>query len=86
MKKLSSLIVITIVSMSFWSCSKNYLDINTPNPNLAYQHATPELIVTNAMTTTAAIQVANTSITPMTFLNGWMGIWAPSWKLCTELG
>ncbi len=77
MKKLSVLIVITIVSMSFWSCSKNYLDINTPNPNLA-TNATPELIITNAMTTTAAIQVANTAITPMTFLNGWMGIWAPS--------
>ena len=58
MKKLSALIVITIVRMSFWSCSKNYLDINTPNPNLA-TNATPELIITNAMTTTAAIQVAN---------------------------
>jgi hypothetical protein len=77
MKKLSVLIVITIVSIIFWSCSKNYLDINTPNPNLA-TNATPELIITNAMTTTAAIQVANGVAQPMTFLNGWMGIWANS--------
>jgi Starch-binding associating with outer membrane len=76
MKKLSVLIVITIVSTIFWGCSKNYLDINTPNPNLA-TNVTPELIITNAMTTTAAIQVAS-GAQPMTFLNGWMGIWAPS--------
>ena len=78
MKKLLSVFVaLILVSVSFWSCSKGYLDINTPNPNSATS-ATPELVITNAMTVSAAIQVANNNFSPITYLNGWMGYWAPS--------
>jgi hypothetical protein len=78
MKKLLSVFVaLTIISASFWSCSKGYLDINTPNPNAATS-ATPELVITNAMTTTALIQIANANITPILYVNGWMGYWASS--------
>src|ERR1700676_3556687 len=75
MKKLSAIFILIIVSVSFWGCSKSYLDINTLNPNNATS-ATPEQVITNAMVTTAQFQVVDLGST--TFLNGWMGYWAPS--------
>jgi Starch-binding associating with outer membrane len=77
MKKLSVLSAIIIAGISLSGCGKSYLDINTPNPNQATS-ATPELVITNAVTVTASGQVANVNLTPTLYLSGWMGYWAPS--------
>jgi hypothetical protein len=77
MKKLSVLSAIIIAGISLSGCGKTYLDINTPNPNSATS-ATPELVITNAMTVTASGQVANVNLVPTLYLSGWMGYWAPS--------
>jgi hypothetical protein len=77
MKKLSVLSAIIIAGISLSGCGKSYLDINTPNPNSA-TGATPELVITNALTVTASGQVANVALTPTLYLSGWMGYWAPS--------
>jgi hypothetical protein len=55
-------------------CSKNYLNINS-NPNSATS-TTPELVLPQALTTTAAEQSAVGDINP--FLQCWMGYWAIS--------
>ena len=83
MKKLSALIVIIIAGVSLSGCGKSYLDINSPNPNAA-TGATPELVITNAMTVTASGQVCNTFLGPTNFINGWMGYWAPSGSYATN--
>ena|SRR5450631_753482 len=75
MKKLSALIGIIIAGVSMSGCGKSYLTINTPNPNAA-TNATPELVITNAMTVSANFQTVNA--TPTQYLSGWMGYWAPS--------
>ncbi len=78
MKKLSALIGIIIVTVSLSGCGKSYLGINTPNPNAA-TNATPQLVITSAMSATAQVQVAdNTNAGPTTNLNGWMGYWSIS--------
>jgi Starch-binding associating with outer membrane len=77
MKKLSIFSAIIIAGVSFSGCGKSYLDINSPNPNAATA-ATPELVITNAMTVTASGQVANVTLPPVEFVSGWMGYWAPS--------
>src|SRR5450432_293778 len=77
MKKLSVFTLIIIAGVSLSGCGKSYLDINTPNPNAATS-ATPELVITNAMTVTASGQVTNPALGPLLFISGWMGYWAPS--------
>ena len=77
MKKLSVFSLIIIAGVSFSSCGKSYLDINTPNPNFA-TNATPDLVITQAMVATASGQVANVNLAPVEFISGWMGYWAPS--------
>jgi hypothetical protein len=77
MKKLSVFTLIIIAGISLAGCGKSYLDINTPNPNAATS-ATPELVITSAMTATASGQVANAALAPIDYLSGWMGYWAPS--------
>jgi Starch-binding associating with outer membrane len=83
MKKLSVFIVIVIAGVSFTGCGKSYLDINSPNPNNATV-ATPELVITNAMTVTASGQVCNPALGPTNFISGWMGYWAPSGSYATN--
>ena len=77
MKKLSVFSLIIIAGVSLSSCGKSYLDINSPNPNSATS-ATPQLVITNAMTVTASGQVTNPAIAPLEYLSGWLGYWAPS--------
>jgi hypothetical protein len=77
MKKLSVFIAIIIAGIGFSGCGKSYLDINSPNPNAATA-ATPELVITNAMTVTASGQVTNPGLNPLEFISGWIGYWAPS--------
>jgi Starch-binding associating with outer membrane len=77
MKKLSVFSLIIIAGVSLSGCGKSYLDINTPNPNAA-TGATPELVITNAMTVTASGQVTNPALGPLQDISGWMGYWAPS--------
>ena len=83
MKKLSVLSAIIIAGISLSGCGKSYLDINTPNPNQATS-ATPELVITNALTVTASGQVANvnshTNALPE-WLDGFLGA---QWKLRSE--
>src|SRR6266700_6618111 len=83
MKKLSVLSLIIIASVSLSGCGKSYLDINSPNPNSATA-ATPELVITNAMTATASGQICNPFLAPTNFINGWMGYWAPSGSYATN--
>lgn len=63
------LFAITIAGLS--GCSKDYLDVNT-NPN-SPTTTTPELVLPNALVVSASGQV-----TDFTYLEGWMGYWAPS--------
>lgn len=63
------LFAITIAGLS--GCSKDYLDVNT-NPN-SPTTTTPELVLPNALTVSASGQV-----TDFTYLEGWLGYWAPS--------
>jgi hypothetical protein len=77
MKKLSALSFIIIAGISLSGCGKSYLDINSPNPNAATA-ATPELVITNAMTVTASGQVTNVALQPLQFISGWIGFWSPS--------
>jgi hypothetical protein len=63
-----------IIGLIISSCSKNYLNINN-NPNQATS-TTPELVLPQALTTTAAEQCAVGSVNP--FIQCWMGYWAIS--------
>ena len=83
MKKLQVLIGIIIAGVGLTGCGKSYLDINTPNPNAATS-ATPELVITNAMTVTASFQVAASTLTPANYLNAWMGLLGAKRKLCHQ--
>jgi hypothetical protein len=83
MKKLQVLIGIIIAGVGLTGCGKSYLDINTPNPNAA-TNATPELVITNAMTVTASFQIAASTLTPTNYLNAWMGYWAQSGSYATS--
>lgn len=58
-------------------CSKSYFDVNN-NPNQA-TNTTPELVLPNALKTTAAYE-----LTGFTYLSGWMGYWAPSGSYATS--
>ena len=70
MKK-NSLYLFAILILGLSGCSKNYLDVNT-NPNSPTE--TPySLVLPNALVSTAGRQV-----TGFTYLEGWMGYWAPS--------
>ena len=69
MKKYNKIIVAALV-LATAGCKKSYFDINQ-DPNHA-SSSTPELILPNALVTTAA------PITTQGSLNGWMGYWAPS--------
>ena len=68
------LIILVAISVG---CSKSYFDINT-NPNLATS-TTPELVLPNALKTTAAYEV-----TGFAYISGWMGFWAPSGSYATS--
>jgi len=83
MKKLSVFSLIIIAGVSLSGCGKSYLDINSPNPNAATV-ATPELVITNAMTVTASGQICNPNLTPTNYINGWVGYWAPSGSYATS--
>jgi hypothetical protein len=83
MKKLSVLILIVVASFSFSGCGKSYLDVNEPNPNAATS-ATPQLVITNAMTVTASYQVCDPTLTPTNILNAWMGYWGQSGSYATS--
>ncbi|MDE3235135.1 MAG: SusD/RagB family nutrient-binding outer membrane lipoprotein [Bacteroidota bacterium] len=73
MKNYSFKILIPVIVLFLVStgCSKSYLDINQ-NPNAA-TNTTPELVLPNALTTTASYQ-----ITGFTFVNEWLAYWCPS--------
>jgi hypothetical protein len=82
MKKLSILSAIIIAGISLSGCGKSYLDINSPNPNQATS-ATPELVITNAVTVSASGQVANVNLVHA--LPEWLdGLLGTQWKLCSE--
>lgn len=78
MKKLPVLIVsIIIVGVSLSGCGKSYLNINSPNPNAA-TNASPQLVITNAMTVTASGTIAITGVNSVQYISGWLGYWGPS--------
>ena len=60
-----------LLPLIFFSCSKGTLDINN-DPNNATS-ADPELVLPNALVTTASWQIDG-----FTYLNEWMGYWCPS--------
>lgn len=72
---MKKLLIITVgfatLSLLLTGCSKGFFDINQ-NPNQAVT-TTPELVLPNALATTASIQ-----ITGYTFVNEWLAYWAPS--------
>ncbi|MGI8952865.1 MAG: SusD/RagB family nutrient-binding outer membrane lipoprotein [Chitinophagaceae bacterium] len=76
MKKQFNIFLFATTVMVLCSCSKTYLDVNT-NPN-SPTSTTPELVLPNALTVTASFQVPS-----YTFLEGWMGQWAPSGSYAT---
>jgi len=70
MKRLSGLILIAAVALS--SCSKSYYDDVNVNPNQS-TNASVDLVLANALKTTAAPQVTTYAI-----LSEWMNYWSPS--------
>ena len=80
MKKLSVYSAILLAGLGISGCGKAYLDINN-NPNNA-TNATPDQVITSAMVATASGQVVGA--TPIIYLNGWMGYWAPSGSYATN--
>ena len=77
MKKLSKFIIIAAVAMS--GCSKSYFDINQ-NPN-SPSSASVDLVLANALKTTAGFQVAGAGIAGggiFPTISEWMNFWAPS--------
>src|SRR4029450_7458335 len=72
-----------IAGVSLAGCGKSNLDINSPNPNAA-TGATPQLVITSAMTGTASGQICNPFLAPTNFINGWIGYWAPSGSYATN--
>ena len=72
----SALLVLSLVA----GCKKGYLDINN-NPNLA-TNTTPELVLPQALTITAATQSAVGNTNPT--ISCWMGYWAISGSYATS--
>ena len=70
MRKLTGLIIVAAVGLS--ACTQNYYDSINVNPN-ASTNASVDLVLSNALKTTAAPQVTTYSI-----LSEWMNYWSPS--------
>lgn len=68
-----------VLFVGLFSCSKQYFDINN-NPNNA-TNASPELVLSNALTATAAPQE-----TGYNFLNAWLGYLGQSGSYATGAG
>ena len=73
-KQIINLVSIGLVLSLVAGCKKGYLDVNS-NPNSAI-NTTPELVLPQALTTTAAQQSAVGSVN--TVVSCWMGYWAQS--------
>jgi len=78
MKKQFIIGISAIFILGAYSCSKDYFDL--PNPNSATS-ASPELVISNALTVTAAAQE-----TPFNFLNAWLGYLGQSGSYATGAG
>lgn len=79
MKKQFLIGISAILILGLFSCSKSYFDINN-NPNNA-TNASPELVISNALTVTAAPQEVGYN-----FLNAWMGYLGQSGSYATGAG
>jgi hypothetical protein len=79
MKKQFKIFCAVVLVIGLNSCAKNYFNINN-NPNAA-TNASPQLVLSNALTVTAANQE-----TPFNFLNAWMGYLGQSGSYATGAG
>ena len=79
MKKQFTIFSTAILVIGLGGCSKNYFDINN-NPNAA-TNASPQLVLSNALTVTAANQEI-----PFNFLNAWLGYLGQSGSYATGAG
>lgn len=70
MKKIINILCAGLV-LTLAGCSKSFFDVNQ-NPNQAVT-TTPELVLPNALNTTASIQING-----YTFVNEWLAYWCPS--------
>ncbi|MBI1780302.1 MAG: SusD/RagB family nutrient-binding outer membrane lipoprotein [Sphingobacteriales bacterium] len=70
-KQFLPIFLTAIIVMVVMGCQKSFFDINT-SPNSA-TNTTPELVLPQALTATAAGQIANYA-----FVSEWMGYWCPS--------
>ncbi len=80
MKKALYIVSLGLV-LSGAGCSKSYFNINS-NPNSA-TNATPDLILSNALTVSASLQVETNSFI---FISGWMGYTGQSGSYATAVG
>ncbi len=78
-KQIITTVLSLIVLSGFYGCSKNYFNINN-NPNAA-TNAGPDLVLSNALTVTAASQDVG-----FNFLNAWMGYQGQSGSYATGVG
>jgi Starch-binding associating with outer membrane len=79
MKKQFYIFCAVVLVIGLNSCSKHYFDINS-NPNAA-TNASPQLVLSNALTVTAANQEIS-----FNFLNAWMGYLGQSGSYATGAG
>src|SRR5665213_2225804 len=73
-KQIINIVSLVLMLSLVAGCKKGYLDVNS-NPNTA-TNTTPELVIPQALTTTAAGQSAVGSVN--TVVSCWMGYWAIS--------
>jgi hypothetical protein len=79
MKKQFTIFSAAVLILGLGSCSKSYFDINN-NPNAA-TNASPQLVLSNALTVTAQNQEI-----PFNFLNAWLGYLGQSGSYATGAG
>lgn len=84
MKKQIALAISTILILCLNGCAKGYFDINN-NPNSATS-ATPDLVLSNALTTTASPLVVGNTVNYNIFISGWMGYVGKSGSYANAVG
>lgn len=73
-----------VLIFGFCACSKSYFDINN-NPNSATS-ATPDLVLSNALVTTASPLVVGNAVNYNIFISAWMGYIGQSGSYATNVG
>src|ERR1700722_4820478 len=84
MKKQILIVIYSILIFWLYGCNKSYFDINN-NPNSATS-ATPDLVLPNALVTTASPLVVGNQVNYNIFISAWMGYIGESGSYAAAVG